>query len=421
MPFTVYMPKLSPTMEEGVIAKWHKKAGDRVEAGDLLVEIATDKATVEHTALDEGWLKKICAQDGAKLAINAPLAIFTVEKDESIDGYEPKALAAAAPAQKKEVHPVVEKAPKPALKASVQAVPSVAAPVAIQTPIPKAMQGEQRVLASPLARKLAQERGLDLSSIKGSGPHNRVMSRDLDRAIPASRTGYVPSVQKIIEKPLTPMRRVIAARLQQSKALIPHFYVRQEIDAEAIVAARESFKKLQLPYTINDLVIKACARALAKHPEVNCGFNEETQMMTLFSRVDISLAVTIPGGLITPILTDADNKPLSQLSKEAKTLATKAREGKLSPEEYQGGSFTISNLGMFGITEMTAIVNPPQGAILGVGAITDTAMIKNGAVVAGKRLVLTLSCDHRIIDGAEAAQFMRTLKELIENPLLLLI
>ncbi|MBS0656544.1 MAG: pyruvate dehydrogenase complex dihydrolipoamide acetyltransferase [Verrucomicrobia bacterium] len=416
MPFTVHMPKLSPTMEEGVISKWLKAPGDHVEAGDVLLEIATDKATVEHAALDEGWLRQILVQNGDKAAVNAPLAIFTAAKDESIENYTPETIAGAAAAPAKEVAaPKAAAAPKKALKAEM--------PVATTAPkaavIPEKPKESARVLASPLAKKLAEQQGLDLTSVKGSGPHGRVMSRDLDKATTQTAAPTRSSAQKITEKSLTPMRRVIAQRLQESKQLIPHFYVRQEVDAQAIVAMREECKKLDLPYTVNDFIVKACAHALEKHPDVNCGFNEESQTIAHFSRVDISLAVTIPGGLITPIITDAANKTLAQLSKEIKVLAGKAREGKLQPEEYQGGSFTVSNLGMYGITEMTAIINPPQGAILGIGAVSDEAVVKNGAIVPGKRMVLTLSCDHRIIDGSEAAQFMRTLKQLIEHPLLL--
>lgn len=385
MPFTVTMPKLSPTMSEGVVAKWHKHPGDRVEAGDLLLEISTDKATVEHNALDEGFLRKIICKEGDKAAVNDPLAIFTASQDESIEGYSPAPVTAAP--EKKEVVP--------------------------QAPVKKVEAPTTRVLASPLARKLAAQKNLDLSSIQGSGPSGRVMSRDLAQVKAAS-----PS--EITEEAMTPMRKVIAQRLQEAKATIPHFYVRQDVDAQALWDMRESLKKHDLSYTINDFIIKACAHALKKHPEVNSGYNETNGTIIRFPRVDIAVAVTISGGLITPILVDAANKSLGQLSKEIKSLATRAREGKLSPQEYQGGSFTLSNLGMFGVTEMTAIINPPQGAILGVGAVVDAPVVRDGLLAVGKKLVITLSCDHRIIDGAEAASFTRTLKQLLENPLLFL-
>jgi pyruvate dehydrogenase E2 component (dihydrolipoamide acetyltransferase) len=391
MPFSIYMPKLSPTMTEGTVAKWHKHIGDRVEAGDVLLEIATDKATVEHAALDEGWLRAIVCDDGQKASVGDPLAVFSQKPEESIEGYTPKALGG-------EVKKEAPKEEKPAI-----------APQAVTA------QGE-RVLASPLARKLASEQQIDLRGIQGSGPGGRIMSRDLKEQPPAQRA----AAAKVIEEVMTPMRKTIAKRLQESKSLIPHFYIRQEVDAEAIVSMREELKKNDLSFTVNDFIIKACGNALAKHPEVNSGFQESSQKILRFPRVDISVAVTIQGGLITPIVTDVPNKTLSSLSKEVKALATRAREGKLKREEYEGGSFTISNLGMFGISEMIPIVNPPQGAILGIGAIMDTPVVKNGLVAAGKKMVLTLSCDHRIIDGAEAAQFMRTLKQLLENPLLFL-
>jgi len=393
MPFTVYMPKLSPTMTEGVIAKWHKTIGDFVESGDVLLEISTDKATVEHAALDEGYLRAIIGQEGQKIDVNAPLAVFTEKPDESIEGYKAMPLGET---------PKAEVAPVAAPKASV----------------PVVAKSQSKVLASPLAKKLAKEKGLDLASCTGSGPNGRIMSRDLAKA-PAAQVA-APSEQMIVEEALSPMRQIIAQRLQESKSTIPHFYVRQEVDAAPIVALREELKRLEFSYTINDFIIKACAIALKKHPEINSGFDGKSLKALRFSRVDICVAVTVQGGLITPIVFDAAKKSLSTISQEMKQLASRAREGKLQPQEYQGGSFTISNLGMYGVNDMTAIINPPQGAILGVGAAQDVPVVKDGQVVPGKRMSLTISCDHRVIDGAEAAQFMRTLKQLIENPILFL-
>ncbi len=401
MPFTVYMPKLSPTMTEGVIAKWHKKEGDRVESGDVLLEISTDKATVEHAALDEGYLRTIIGKEGDKVQVNDPIAIFTESADESIEGYTAKPLGQKAPK-------AAEAAPK---KEAVQAAKE------------EKKVTEERILASPLAKKLAKDKQIDLSQVEGSGPRGRIMSRDLEKA-PQAAVSAVKAPLKAREattfEPLTPMRAVIGARLQESKSTIPHFYVRQEIDAQPISQLREELKRLEKNVTINDFIVKAVAIALKKHPEVNSGYDAQKKAAIRYAHTDISVAVTIPGGLITPIVMDASNKSLSEISQEVKLLAAKAREGKLKPEEYQGGSFTISNLGMFGIDEMTAIINPPQGAILGVGAASDVPVVKNGQVVPGKRMTLTLSCDHRIIDGAEAAQFMRTLRQLIENPILFL-
>jgi pyruvate dehydrogenase E2 component (dihydrolipoamide acetyltransferase) len=399
MPFAITMPKLSPTMTEGVIFRWHKKPGDRIEPGDLLLEISTDKATVEHSSLDEGYLRTILCPDGEKAEVNAPLAICSETADESIEGFVPKGVTQAAI-----VKPAIPQE-KPAPTAAVQEVRT------------------DRVIASPLAKKLAKNQGIDLHSISGSGPRGRIMSRDLTQEAPkqvvaAPCQASLPSAT--YEEALSPMRRVIAKRLQESKSLIPHFYVRQELDAGMITSMREQLKGLERSFTVNDFIIKATALALEMHPEVNCGFNEATQKIIRFAQVDLSIAVTVEGGLITPIIKNAAKKSLKMLSEETKALAQKARAGKLQPDEYIGGSFTLSNLGMYGITEMTPIVNPPQGAILGVGAIFDAPMVKNGAIVPGKKLVLTLSCDHRIIDGSAAAQFLKTLKELIENPLLFL-
>lgn len=410
MPFTIYMPKLSPTMTEGVVAKWHKHVGDRVESGDVLLEISTDKATVEHAALDEGFLRAIVGKEGDKISVNDPLAVFTETLDESIDGYVAKALGSTGP--------------KPQAAAAVQEKPATVA----------SARKDERVMASPLAKKLAKQQNLDLSTVAGSGPRGRIMSRDLEVAAPfvaatTTQKAQAASVEAVVTSPsplpfvaeaLTPMRAVIGARLQESKSTIPHFYVRQDVDAGPISSLREELKRLERSVTINDFIIKAVACALKKHPEINSGYDAQKKTALRFSRVDVCVAVTIPGGLITPIVFDASRKSLTQISQEVKLLAGKAREAKLTPAEFQGGSFTISNLGMYGVDEMTAIINPPQGAILGVGAASDVPVVKDGQVVPGKKMTLTLSCDHRLIDGAEAAQFMRTLKQLIENPVLFL-
>jgi pyruvate dehydrogenase E2 component (dihydrolipoamide acetyltransferase) len=442
MPFTLTMPKLSPTMAEGTIAKWHKKVGDFVDSGELLLEISTDKATVEYNALDAGWLKKILLKEGAKAIINEPLAIFTEQEKESIDGYKPEGVSPeAAPMAAPKAAPVSVAQPKP--QVTKQAPAPQPKPVPIETkraavttaPTAKAMpERSERIFASPLAKNIAKERGVNLGQVKGTGPHGRIMSRDLEMQnyqeqevveaqpatynMPQAAAKTLPLQEE--EIPLTPMRRVIAERLQYSKSTIPHFYVRQEIDVSALVALREEVKKFEKNFTINDFIIKAVALTLRKHPEVNSGFNPEKEALIRYPTVDISIAVTIQGGLITPILRNADRKSLAQVSQEIKQLASKAKDGKLKPEEFQGGSFTISNLGMFGVTDFQAIVNPPQAGILAIGTIQDKPVVKNGAVVPGKILSVTLSCDHRAIDGAEAAQFVKTLKELIENPILFL-
>lgn len=428
MPFTVTMPKLSPTMEEGTIAKWHKKEGDKVKADELLVEVATDKATVEYNALDEGYLRKILVPNGAHAIVNQPIAIFTVTANESIDEYLKEALPKTPKAEVKAE--VREEKPVPAKSVVATAMQQ---PTFVPEPplekyefrFPAGSMG--RVAASPLAKKIAKEKGLDIGSVKGSGPGGRVTSKDLDLAQPDGIVSFgkrevpteVPGSYEEIA--LTPMRKVIAQRLQQAKTYIPHIYVRQEVDAGALVKAREQLKAGNVKVTFNDFVIRACALALREHPLANSGFDSSTQSIIQFKTVDISVAVTLEGGLITPIVRHADYKNLGEISLEVKELAGRARAGKLKPEEYKGGSFTVSNMGMLGVTDFAAIINPPQAAILAVGGIEEAPMVKNGALVVGKRMNLVLSADHRVLDGAEAAKFIKSVQKYLENPALLLL
>lgn len=433
MPFTFTMPKLSPTMTSGSIAKWHKKAGDHVAAGELLIEISTDKATVEHNALDEGYLRKILAKEGEEVAVNQPLAIFSETKDESIASYTPEAVQDVSPT------------PTAGRKSTVQAAAAVQAnqaPAPARAVLPpqfvppprlaweapsKQASDRGRVAASPLARKLAQEQGLDLSSVRGSGPGQRVMSRDLSNAQPlgASALGqrelptHAPGSYE--EVPLTQMRKVIARRLQESKSTIPHFYLRHSVDAEGIIAARRQLETAGIKITYNDFVVRACALALRAYPEVNSGFNPDSNAAIRYRTVDISVAVSIAEGLITPIVRHADFKPITEISGEIRSLAQRAKEGELKPEEYVGGSFTVSNMGMYGIDDFVAVINPPQAAILAVGAIQNVPVVRQGSLVPGKQMVLVLSSDHRVIDGALAAQFMRKVSHYLENTSLLLI
>ena len=436
MPFTVTMPKLSPTMEEGSIAKWHKNEGDQVNSGELLVEVATDKATVEYNALDEGILRKILIPTGGHAAVNQPIAIFTETADESIEGYEPEGITLQkeeAPSHEGESTSEKQKAPP---KTGATGTVTTAMQQPAFTPEPPLEdykfgfptgRKKKRVTASPLAKKLSKERGVDLSTVKGSGPDGRVTSKDLDLAQPAQTVTFgkreipteVPGSFK--EMDLTPMRKVIASRLQQAKSFTPHIYVRQSVDASKMVEAREQLKNGGLRVTFNDFVIRACALALKDHPDANSGFDSSKQSVILFKTVDISVAVTVEGGLITPIIRHADYKNLGELSLEIKELATRAKAGKLQPEEYKGGSFTISNMGMFGITDFAAIINPPQAAILAVGGIEEAPVVKKGAVVPGKVMNLILSADHRVLDGAEAAKFLKSIQKYLENPSLLLL
>lgn len=426
MPFTFTMPKLSPTMEEGIIAKWHKKEGEYVQGGELLLEITTDKATVEHNTLDDGWLKKILVPEGKGAVVNQPIAIFTVEEQESIEGYQPKEISPKTEKIVEKIEEEMSKQPAP------QGV-GVAQPAFVPEPPPPfektplvAMQAG-RLPASPLARHLAEKQGLDLSTVRGTGPGGRITSKDLEQAQPVGLVTFgrmeSPTTPPgtFEEIPLTPMRKVIARRLQESKSFIPHFYIKQVINAEPLVSLREELKTYHLNVTYNDMILRACALALRAHPEVNSGFNSVTQSIIQFKTVDISVAVNFEGGLITPIIRNADFKNLGELSLEIHALAKKARTLKLKEHEYKGGSFCLSNLGMFGITEFTAVINPPQAAILAVGGIEDSAVVKEGKVVPGKTLVLTLSLDHRVIDGASGAQFIKTLQKLLESPVALIV
>lgn len=427
MPFLLTMPKLSPTMEEGTIVKWHKKEGEFVEAGDLLLEIATDKATVEYNAIDEGWLRTRYVKEGVEARVNQPIALFSVEQNEEIADFvlpeEPKAAVipqAAAPSEPE------KRVPSAAVGISQPAF-APEPPLASYTFRFPTEHREKTILASPLAKKLAKEGNLDLSTVKGSGPRGRIMSRDLPLAQPsaAATFGKREIPQEIPgsydETSLTPMRKVIAQRLQEAKTFIPHFYVSQTIDAENLVSCREQLLNTGIKLTYNDFVIRACALALREHPVVNSAFNSQNQTIVVYKTIDISVAVTVEAGLITPIIRHADFKNVGEISVEMKALAKKAKEGTLAAEEYKGGSFTVSNLGMFGVTEFSAIINPPQSSILAIGGILDVPVVRNGAVVPGKVMHVTLSCDHRVVDGVAGAQFLNTVKRYLENPSILLL
>lgn len=395
MTFTFTMPKLSPTMESGVIAKWHKKVGDKVEPGDLIIEVSTDKATVEHNALDGGFLRQIIVPEGGEAKVNEPIAILTEKADSAIEVPEEKASAVAK----------AEELPKEELKP----VKEVAASVK-----------EDRIKASPLAKKIAEQQNIDLRHIEGTGPSGRIVKKDLEKA--SSVPKPVPALPKEIkEEPLSPIRKVIAKRLQEAKNSIPHFYVTMEVYADALVHFREQLSHSGYKVSFNDLVVKAAAIALRSHPQINSGFNDKNQTIIRYPTIDISVAVSVDSGLITPIVNQADHKTLSDISAEIRELVKKAKEGKLRPEEFQGGSFTISNLGMYGVSEFQAIINPPQAAILAVSGILDKPIVKNGKIEIGKTLNLTLSVDHRVIDGVAAAEYLKTLQKILENPITLVI
>jgi pyruvate dehydrogenase E2 component (dihydrolipoamide acetyltransferase) len=425
------MPKLSPTMEEGTITKWHKKEGDFVKAGDVLFEVATDKATVEHSALDEGYLRKILIQEGGEAIVNQAVAIFTEKPDESIEGYKPEGIApkeVAAPAvegeKKAEEEPSQPKIASPKAATGPMQQPAFVPELPLEH-----YEFEQptemvsgRVRSSPLARRLAKEKGVDLTTVKGSGPAGRVMSRDLPLAQSSGPVAFgrrdLPTIPPgtYEEETLSPMRKVIGQRLQESKTFIPHFYVTQEVRADALTETREQLSAAGVKVSFNDFVVRATALALREHPNVNSGFNSVNMTIIRFKTIDISIAVSMPSGLITPIVRHADYKNLGQLSVEVRDLAKRAKEGKLAREEYVGGSFTISNLGMFGITSFSGIINPPQAAILCVGGIEDRPVVKHGKIVIGKTMHFTLAADHRVIDGADGAKFLKTVQKYLEAP-----
>lgn len=433
MPFTVTMPKLSPTMESGSIVCWHKHENEYVEAGELLVEVATDKATVEYNALDGGWLRKILVAEGKEAEVNEAIAIFSAEKEESIEGYKPEGTVKAAKEPEKPEKEKVEKEAGAPARAAAPSSQGLYEPAFVpEEPLsdsrfPYSFEINERVKASPLARKLAKEKGLDLTALQGSGPSGRIVSGDLEKA-PQSLLGRFTQKEAprlpagaYEEEPFTPMRKVIGRRLQEAKSFIPHFYVEQMVEASAVVSLREQLAAFDIKISVNDFVVRAVAITLRDYPAVNSGYNSVNRSIIRFKTVDISIAVSVEGGLITPIIRHADYKSLGQLSAEIKSLAQRARGGKLDLEEYKGGSFTVSNLGMYGISSFQAVINPPQAAILAVGGISEEPVVRHGLVAAGKVLRLTLSCDHRIIDGALAAEFLRSLKNYLENPAILLL
>ncbi|MBS0538572.1 MAG: pyruvate dehydrogenase complex dihydrolipoamide acetyltransferase [Proteobacteria bacterium] len=432
MSINILMPALSPTMTEGKLAKWHVKVGDAVKSGQVVCEIETDKATMEVEAVDEGKVGQIVVPEGTEgVAVNAVIAVLLEE------GEKAGAAPAAAPAPKAEAKPEPKAEAKPTAPAA--APPSKPAPQA--APQPAASSSGQRIFASPLAKRIAAEKGVDLAGVKGSGPNGRIVKADVEgakpgAARPAPAAGAAagapkgapaalpiftaPGDQRI---PHSAVRKVIARRMLESKQTVPHFYLTMEMEIDALLAARaainEVARKKNAKVSVNDMVIKACARALRDHPECNASWSEDE--MIQYGAVDISVAVATDRGLITPIVRNADMKGAAQISIEMKDLASRAKEGKLKLEEFQGGGFTISNLGMFGVKEFAAIINPPQAMILAVGAGEERVVARNGQMVIRNMMSLTLAVDHRVVDGAMGAQFMQTLKAYIEQPAAMLV
>jgi pyruvate dehydrogenase E2 component (dihydrolipoyllysine-residue acetyltransferase) len=435
------MPKLSPTMEEGQLSRWLKKEGDKVSMGEPLAEIDTDKATMEMQALANGVLRKILINEGESAPLGQPIAIIG-EPDEDISALlkaaaekapQPGATPAApATPAAKEPEPVTPEAATAASKASVSEPAS--------EPSVQPSRDDARQLISPIAARMAAEAGINLKSLLGSGPGGRIVKRDIEAAMtakPASAStgaSAAPSLQAKLrpdgkgavygpsgyrDEPLSEMRRTIARRLVTSLGPVPHFFLTSEIDmdraADMRVAINELYPDLKL--SINDIVIKVAAAALLQHPQVNASFQDKT--VRFYEHADIGVAVATDNGLITPVVRSADAKSLLEITSEVRELARRARARKLKPEEYTGATFSISNLGMFGIDEFTAVINPPEGAILAVGVMKPRAVARDNEVVIKQTMRVTMSCDHRVIDGAVGAQFLRTFKQIMENPLYL--
>jgi pyruvate dehydrogenase E2 component (dihydrolipoamide acetyltransferase) len=433
----VIMPKLSPTMEEGQLSRWLKKEGDKVSMGEPLAEIDTDKATMEMQALGTGVLRKILIQEGESAPLGQLIAIIG-EPDEDIS-----ALASKAP-------PASKPAPAPAEPQEAEAAaPETKAPAAEavsgngKEPAPQQAASSGRLIVSPLAARMAAESGIDLRSVAGSGPGGRIIKRDVEGLMagqpaksPAAQPGQTHlravgnlPVQKSAtaaasayrDQPATEMRRTIAKRLVTSLGPVPHFFLTTEIEMDRAAEMRKGINELDpdLKISVNDIIIKVAAAALMQNPQVNASFQDK--IVRYYEQADIGVAVAIDEGLITPIVRAADQKSLSEIASEVRDLAERARQRKLKPEEFLGATFSVSNLGMFGVDEFTAIINPPEAAILAVGAMTAKPVVRNNEVVIRQMMRVTMSCDHRVVDGATGAKFLQTFKKILENPLFLVV
>jgi pyruvate dehydrogenase E2 component (dihydrolipoamide acetyltransferase) len=449
MPINILMPALSPTMEKGNLAKWLKKEGDKVKSGDVIAEIETDKATMEVEAVDEGTIAKIVVPEGTQdVAVNDVIAVLAGDGEDvkaagaGAASPPPKAAEAPAPKPAATAAPDATPVPKPAASASAPA-PQTAAPAS-------QANGHARIFSSPLARRLAKEAGIELARINGSGPHGRIVARDVEgarsgqglkapAAAPAGAPALAPSmsdqqIRALFEEgsyvvvPHDGMRRTIAQRLTASVQTVPHFYLTMDCDIGKLLEAREEInaaapkdkeKKPLYKLSVNDFVIKAMAIALQRIPDCNVSWTESGMLKHKHS--DIGVAVAMPGGLITPIIRKAETKSLSTISGEMKDFAARARARKLKPEEYQGGTTAVSNLGMYGIKDFTAVINPPHATILAVGASEERPVVRNGKIEIAHIMSVTLSCDHRAVDGALGAELIGEFKRLIENPVMMMV
>lgn len=411
----VLMPKLSDTMTEGVVAEWHKKVGDDVESGELLAEIETDKATMEFESFYDGKLLYIGVEKGDAAPVNQILAIIG-EEGEDIEAIiaEAKSAAGAEEVQeepKEEKIEVKTEAPK--------AAPTVSAPA----PTPVVSNDGGRIFASPLAKKLAEEKGINLSQVQGTGENGRIVKRDIENFVPSASysTGATGAMQEsYTDENISQMRKVIASRLAESKYSAPHFYLTIDIDMDNAIAARKSVNANEgIRISFNDMVIKAAAVALRKHPAVNSSWLGDKIRRN--HHIHVGVAVAVDEGLLVPVVRFADSKGLMEIGSEVREYAQKAKEKKLQPQDWEGNTFTISNLGMFNIEEFTAIINPPDSCILAIGAIKQVPVVKDGQVVPGNVMKVTLSCDHRVVDGVTGSEFLNTFKAYMENPVMMLV
>lgn len=416
----VLMPKLSDTMTEGVVAEWHKQVGDEVASGELLAEIETDKATMEFESFYDGMLLHIGVEKGGNAPVNAVLAIIG-EKGEDVKALLAEAEKEAKTADKEEEAPKPEPAKSETPKPAEVSAP-VAAPVA--KPAPAVSDSNGRVFASPLAKKMANERGIDLTHVQGTGENGRIVKRDIDHYVPyvgasSTKRGFV-GTESFTDETVSQMRKTIARRLSESKFTAPHFYLTLDIDMDNAMMIRKQLNALEgVKISFNDMVIKAVGLALREHPNVNSSWYGD--FIRRNDHIHIGVAVAVDDGLLVPVVRFADGKEMMEIGAEVRELAQKAKDKKLQPAEWEGNTFTISNLGMFGIEEFTAIVNPPDSCILAVGGIKNVPVVKEGAVVPGNVMKVTLSCDHRVVDGATGAAFLQTFKELMENPIALVV
>lgn len=414
----IRMPKLSDTMTEGVVAEWHKKIGDNVKSGDLLADIETDKATMEFESFQEGTLLYIGVEKGKTAPVDSILAIVG-KPNEDIKSLIAGEAKKAPVAEVKKEEPAT--APQPVNVAASTAAPTpqpvqAAAPVTTYSTPAVGENGHSKV--SPLARKIAKERNINPTFIKGSGDGGRIVKRDIENYSGGNAPQYM-GVESYTDVPVSQMRKTIAKRLAESKFSAPHFYLTIEMVMDEMIKAREVINSVALvKISFNDIVVKAVATALRNHPKVNASWRGD--VIRYNKHIHIGVAVAVEEGLLVPVVRFADGKTLSQISTETKAYAQKAKDKKLQPADWEGSTFTISNLGMFGIEEFTAIINPPDACIMAVGGIKEAALVKNGVLVAGNVMKVTLSCDHRAVDGATGAAFLQTFKQLMENPVLLL-